>query len=49
MKKLLNIFASNKPMCLKDAQKIQIKDNLINISFDNVGTYVPGSRTAKLK
>lgn len=39
MKKLLSLFATEKPKNLKDFQKMEIPDKLIRFDFPNVGNY----------
>ena len=47
MKKLYeSINKITKPKSLKDFIKTEIKDELINFDYPNVGKYVPGSRTS---
>lgn len=48
MKKLLfTLFSTSKPKNLKDFLRLEIKDQLINLDYPNVGNYIGGSRTSK--
>lgn len=49
MKKLFTLFSSNttKPKNLKEFLRLEIKDQLINLDYPNVGNYTVGSRTSK--
>ena len=49
MKNLFTIFSTNtiKPKNLKEFLGLEIKDQLVNLEYPNVGNYRVGSRTSK--